>query len=95
MKVKLLKKVRKNFRIIRNGNRHAKIQERHWYGWDDLSIPESYLIYRMCITPFYAMQELFRKRYSKYSRREKIYQHKEKTWTKVWYNENLSQNQNL
>lgn len=89
MKVKLLKKVRKNFRIVENGLGKQYLQERKLFDWNNYCWSTEYHFIEILYKYTDALGQLraiLDYRYSKYSRKEKIKKQKEKQLTKVWYN---------
>jgi hypothetical protein len=89
MKTKLLKKLRKNFRIVENGLGCQKVQERDFgTGWFDVT--NGYEIH--LIDQIYEyndalglLKAIFDYRYSKYTRKERIRRQKQKQLKTIWY----------
>jgi hypothetical protein len=90
MKTKLLRKVRRNFRIVQNEFGNKKVQERWLFWWEDLSVWDIHLIERdhhpaIFNNPILVLRVLLEIRYENFSRKHKIINKKENTWTKIWY----------
>ena len=90
MKTKLLKKVRRKYRIIRNGLGEEFLQEKNLFEWDSVNvytrtIVENLYSYSDIMGEFRAILDY---RYSRYTRKSKIKKQKRKQLTKVWYNAN-------
>jgi hypothetical protein len=90
MKVKLLKKVRKNFRIIENALGDQMLQERDfifkWVNYTNQSFEIHFIDklyeYNDC---FGLLRSVLHYRYSKYTRKNKIIKQKEKQTKILWY----------
>ena len=91
MKAKLLKKVRRRFRLIENCVGETKPQWKSWIGiWEDLSPFEACTIYMDVNLDSLTHNEeillVLRYYYGKYRRKTKIRKQKENTCNKIWYN---------
>lgn len=86
MKTKLLKKVRKKYRILRNDLGTEKIQEKHWlFGFEDLNAWIDFMIWHRNDNVHDAFIDLLRMNYSKYSRKSKIRKQKQNNWKVIWW----------
>ena len=93
MKVKLLKKVRKNFRIIENGLGDQTLQERqfvpNWANWSSNAWEAHYVnqLYEWS-TCLELLKCVLNYRYFKYTRKYQVEKLKKGQFETVWYNAN-------
>ena len=90
MKTKLLKKVRKKYRIIKNDNNEFFIQGKVLFWWESISIWDLYMIeklyhYSDIMGKF---RSLLRYKYDKYTRTNRILMENKKKTSVFWYNHN-------
>lgn len=88
MKTKLLKRVRRKFRIVVDANGCEYIQERDITGWykygNDWEIHFINRLYTYS-TNLELLTAIFNYRYSKYKRKNRIHEINKKKLTKIWY----------
>lgn len=91
MKAKLLKKVRKKFRIVEDGLGEQHLQRKGLFGWEFYR--KTYEFY--LIDPLFGyndemglLRAILYYRYSKYLRKKKVEKQKSKQLTKIWHNDN-------
>jgi hypothetical protein len=88
MKTKLLKKVRRKFRIVRDGNGFEFIQERDIFGWSkysggfEICFIEKLYTYK---SNYELLLAIFDYRYSNYKLKNRIEEFNKKKLTKIWY----------
>ena len=92
MKTKLLKRVRKNYRIVENGLGEQSIHIRNWIGIWEKPCPWEYFLvnYKLskksdAYTVYDTLVYLLRLRYSYYTRRSKIKAQKKSEVKVIWY----------
>ena len=90
MKAKLLKKVRRKYRIVKNGLGIEFIQEKDLFGWGYpplyiMAMVEKLYDYSDTFGEFRALLDY---KYSKHKRINQINKKKEKQLTKIWHNVN-------
>jgi hypothetical protein len=87
MKVKLLKKVRRNYRIVTNELGNSKVQERWLLGWCDLEDEHGWLLYmhsvitKKRLSLHGSILVVLHNRYDRYHRKTKIERVKQNKWT--------------
>jgi len=92
MKTRLLRKVRRNYRIVINDYGKTKAQVRSLFLWTDLydRHKHTFTMYEHAISkplkPIEQIELIIGKRYSRYKRKNKIGKIKSNNWTKTWHN---------
>lgn len=87
MKTKLLRRVRKNFRIIQNGLGKEIIQEKLLFWWTPLDYVENTNVWLNSSKAIDTLRYLIHSRYETYSKKYKERKLKKKNWIKTWYND--------
>jgi len=86
MKTKLLKKVRKNYRIIKDGFDNIHLQKNTIFGWDKPVFLSDYFHTNDINFLKETLLKHLKSEYSEYSLKNKIKNNKLKQKTKIWYN---------